>query len=231
VCGIGGCGCYQSDVLGGVVLRWLRVLLGALSVALGGCATIHNPLSLQDIAALRIVAVTVSFKPDVEISWVAAEQEFVDRANADRARDPKPRKVKVHDGIGDPAAEEHRRLVASPEGQSFVQNKVAALIGDRLKRDIVPQLNGGREARLEVMVHGFVVPHAIQRATLGGVPLLLAMTTLKDARTGAELAKLDQATAAPAGQGILGLVVDQGSLEDRVLDVYVSQVRNWLLKR
>jgi hypothetical protein len=210
----------------------IGALLSALGVALGGCATIHNPLSLQDIAALRIVAVTVSFKPDVEISWVAAEQEFVDRANAERARDPKTRhKVKMHDGVGDPAADEQRRLVASPEGKSFVQNKVAALIGDRLKRDIVPQLNGGREARLEVMVHGFVVPHAVQRAVLGGVPLLLAVTVLKDARTGAELAKLDQATAAGAGQGILGVIVDQGSLEDRVLDVYISQVRNWLLKK
>jgi hypothetical protein len=49
-------------------------------------------------------------------------------------------------------------LISSPEGKSFVQNKVAALIGDRLKRDIVPKLNGGREARLEIMVHGFVVP-------------------------------------------------------------------------
>ena len=213
------------------MLCWVRVLVGALSVVLAGCATIHNPLSLQDIAALRIVAVTVGFKADAEISWVAAEQELVDRANAARARDPKPRKVKVHDGIGDPAGEEHRRLIASPEGKSFVRNKVAALIGDRLKREIVPQLNGGREARLEIVVHGFVVPHAVQRATLGGVPLLLAVTTLKDARTGAELAKLDQATAAPAGQGLLGVLVDQGSLEDRVLDVYVTQVRNWLLKR
>jgi hypothetical protein len=213
-----------------VVLCWLRVLLGALTVALVGCATIHNPLSLQDIAALRIVAVTVNFKPDVEISWVAAEQEFVDRANAERARDPKPRKVKIHDGIGDPAAEEHRRLVASPEGKAFVQNKVAALIGNGLRRDIVPQFNGGREARLEVMVHGFAIPHAIQR-TLGGAPLLLAVTTLKDARTGAELAKLDQATATSAGQGFLGALVDQRPLEDRVLEVYVSQVRNWLLKR
>ena len=67
----------------------------------------------------------------------------------------------MHDGIGDPAAEEHRRLVASAEGKSFVQNKVAALI----------------------------IPHAVQRVVLGGVPILAAVTTLKDARTGAELAK------------------------------------------
>ena len=125
----------------------IRALLCALSVAagvsVGGCATIHNPLSLQDFAALRIVAVTVSSKPDVEISCAAAKQEFVDRANAQAARDPKTRhKAKMHDGIGDPAAEEHRRLVASAEGKSFVQNKVAALIGDGLKPDIVPQLNG-----------------------------------------------------------------------------------------
>jgi hypothetical protein len=77
----------------------------------------HKTADISDIAALRIVAVTVGFKPDVEISWVAAEQEFVDRANAERARDPKPRKVKLHDGIGDPAGEEHRRLVSRPEGK------------------------------------------------------------------------------------------------------------------
>src|SRR5262245_17843535 len=99
----------RCKCLGGRVVRcWIWLLLCALGVALGGCATIHNPLSPQDVAALRIVAVNVSFKPDVEISWVAAEQEFVDRASAERGRDSKPRKVKVHDGIGDPAGDEHR---------------------------------------------------------------------------------------------------------------------------
>jgi hypothetical protein len=215
-----------------VVLYWVRALVCALSVALGGCATIHNPLSLQDIAALRIVVVNISFKPNVEISWATAEQEFADRAKAERARDPKTRhKVQMHDGIGDPAGAEYGRLITSPESKSFVQNKVAALIRDRLQRDIVPQLNGHREARLEVMVHGFVIPHAVQRAVLGGVPLLMAVTTLHDARTGAELAKLDQGAGARAGQGIIGALVDQGSLEDRVLDVYISNVRNWLLKK
>jgi hypothetical protein len=214
-----------------VVLSWVRAPFCALCIVVGGCATIHNPLSSQEVAALRIVAVNISFMPSAGISWTTAEAEFVDRAKAERARDPKVRlKARKHDGIGDPDAEEYQRLVASPEGKSFVQNKIAALIGDRLKRDIISQLKGSREVRLEVMVHGFVIPHAIQRATLGGSPLLFAVTTLKDARTGAELAKLDQGAGAPAGQGILGAIIDQGSLEDRVVDAYISNVRNWLLK-
>lgn len=208
----------------------VRTLLCVLVVAVGGCATIDNPLTVQEVNDLRIVAVTVSFKPDGHISWGTAEQEYVDRVRAERARDPKARKVK-HDGIGDPEAEEYRQLIASPEGKAYIQNKVRALINDGLKRDIVSRLNGRREARLEVVVHAFAIPHAIQRVIIGGSPMLFAVTTLKDARTGAELAKLDQGAAAPAGQGILGALVDQGSLEDRVLGVYVNNVRNWLLKQ
>jgi hypothetical protein len=220
---------------GGVVScrTWtlLGALLGALCVALGGCATIHNPLSEREVAALRIVAVTVTFKPNAQVSWVEAEQEFVERAKAQGARDPKARrKAPKHDGIGDPADDEHQRLITSPEGKAFLRNKVTSLITDRLKRDVVSKMNGSREARLELEVYGFVVPHVVQRATIGGTPILLVVTTLKDARTGAELAKLDQGTAAPSGQGLLGVIVDQGSLEERLVDRYVSQVRSWLLK-
>jgi hypothetical protein len=151
---------------------------------------------------------------------------------AERARDPKwRRKAEKHDGIGDPKSEEYQQLIASPEGKAYIQGKVRALIVDRLKRDIVPRLHGTREARLEILVHGFTIPHAIQRVIIGGSPILAAVTTLKDARTGAELAKLDQGAAAPAGQGILGALIDQGSLEDRVVGVYAGNVRNWLLKQ
>jgi hypothetical protein len=120
-----------------VVCR-VRALLCALCVVVGACATIHNPLSPRDVAALRIVAVNIGFMPNAGISWATAEQEFVDRAKGEGARGPKMRKTAAkHDGIGDPAAEEYQRLIASPEGKAFVQNKIAALIGDRLRRDIV----------------------------------------------------------------------------------------------
>ena len=215
-----------------------RVLLLCALSTVGGCATIHNPLTLQDIAALRIVDVRVTFKPDAHISWATAEQEFVDQAKTDRARDPKTRhKQTTHEenayGIVDPAAAEHQRLVASPEGKAFVQKKIAALIDTRLKRDIVPQFNGSRDARLEIVVVGFVIPHAVQRVVLGGVPVLGAITHLKDARTGAELAKLDQGASAYGGGGVSTLVVEAlaAPLEDRLVDAYVANVRNWLTKK
>ena len=75
------------------------------------------------------------------------------------------------------------------------------------------------------MVHGFVIPHAVQRVVLGGVPILAAVTTLKDARPGAELAKLDQGAAAPAGHPRRdrgpGLVGGQGA---RCLFIQRSQL-------
>lgn len=214
------------------------LLLCVSSIVVGSCGTVHNPLSLQDIAALRIVEVRIALKPDAHISWAAAEQDFVDHAKAERARNPKTRhKVttldSVGDGMGDPAAAEHQRLVASPEAKAFVQKRIIALMDERLKRSVVPLLNGTRDARIEITIQSFVIPHAIQRAVLGGAPVLLAVAALKDARTGAELAKLDQMASAYGGGGVIGtLVVESLSapLEERVIDAYVENIRNWLLK-
>jgi hypothetical protein len=213
------------------------LLLCALGLLACACATIHNPLSQQDIAALRIVEVAVTFKPDANISWSAAEQEYVAEATA---RNPKLRlkskafEHSVDTGAGpDTEAGERYKLIASPEGREYVRKKTVGLIDKHLKRDIVPRLQGTRDARLEVTVFAFLVPDAVQRATLGGTPMLLALTTLKDARTGAELAKLDQGASTYAGQGIVGALVDQAvaaPLEERLVDSYVSNVRNWLLK-
>ncbi len=221
----------------GIGDRFCRaLLLWAIALVAGACATIHNPLSQQDIAALRIVDVVITFKPDANVAWNAADQDFVAESNA---RNPKMRfKVKAPDhaietGGPDHEAIERHKLIASPEGREYVRKKTAGLIDKHLKRDIVPQLRGSRDARIEVTVFAFVVPDAVQRATLGGTPMLLALTTLKDARTGEELAKLDQAAAAYAGTGIVGALVDQaiaGPLEERVVDAYVTNVRRWLLK-
>lgn len=216
------------------------LLLGLWGLAAVGCATIHNPLSLQDIAALRIVSTDITFRPDANISWAAAEQDFVDHAHAEAARDPKRRhKIKTHDKIGefggmsDPVADERRQLIASPEGKAFVQRKIGALVEARFQRDLVPQFSGTRDARLEVSVAAFIVPHAVQRAVLGGTPVLLAVTVLKDAKSGVELARLEQGASTYAGQGMVALV-DQAiaaPLEERLVDAYVTNVRHWLQKK
>lgn len=213
------------------------LLLCALAIVAAACATVHNPLTQQDVAALRIVDVAITFQPNAMITWSAAEQEYVADASA---RNPKLRlKAKASDhpletgGVPDPEAAERYKLIASPEGREYVRKKTASLIYAHLKRRVVPEFKGSREARLEVDVLAFAVPDAVQRATLGGTPMLAAVTTLKDARTGMELAKLDQGASTYAGQGIVGALVDQAiaaPLEERIVEAYITNVRYWLLK-
>ncbi len=215
-------------------------LLGLSGLVAAGCATIHNPLSPQDVAALRIVEIRTTFEPGAAISWAAAEQEFVDQAKAESARSAKGRpKTTTYERLSefgaapDPAADEHRRLVASPEGKEYVRKRIVNLIESRLRRDVAPQLAGTRDVHLELNVVGFIVPHVVQRVVLGGTPVLGAITRLKDARTGAELAKLDQGASTYAGQG-LAAIADQAiaaPLEERLVDAYVTNVRQWLWKR
>lgn len=98
----------------------------------------------------------------------------------------------------------------------------------------MPKLaTGTREVKLEVEVHSFLIPTAIQRVVVGGTPMMGAMTYLRDARTGAQLAKLDRMASGMAGNGVLGVLVDQAfsDLDDRVLDRWIEQVESWLLKK
>lgn len=222
-------------------MRFYQALaLGLCSLVAAGCAVNQNSLSVQDIAALRIVDVGITFKPDAGISWTAAEQEFVNAENARIAQNPKLRhKIKgdVRPGEfgvpNDPVAEERRRQIASPEGKEFVRKKIAAFIDARLRKDVAPEFQGTRDVKLEVVVAAFIVPDAVQRAVIGGTPVLGAITTLRDAKTGVELAKLDQGASTYAGNG-LAAIVDQAiaaPLEERLVDAYVDNVRRWLQKK
>jgi hypothetical protein len=130
-------------------------------------------------------------------------------------------------------SEEYASLVNTPEAQAYVRDKLASKLKERLQAEVIPHFQGTRRARLDVHVVGFVIPNAAQRVVLGGNPMLGAITTLKDAQTGAELAKSDRLAAAYAGQGVLGVLADQAfsDLEDRVMDTYVAQVQGWLLQK
>lgn len=83
---------------------------------------------------------------------------------------------------------------------------------------------------VHVTVHGFNIPSAARRVVLGGTPLLGAVTVLRDAQTGAELAKMDRVAAGYAGTGVLGVVADQAfdDIHDRVLNAYSGQVLDWM---
>ena len=120
--------------------------------------------------------------------------------------------------------------MSTPAAQAYVRDKLTAMIKGRLQQAVLPKFKGSRAVRLEIEVHGFHIPSPLQRIALGGTPMLGTITVLRDAKTGKELGKLDRNNAAIAGNGILGVVVDQGfsDLEDRVLDKYMENILAWL---
>ncbi len=209
-----------------VKLRTLGCM--GLALLLTACATAKLTLSPTDLASLRIERVTVEFHEPASIWWGNAEREYLAQVQGQpQAGVAKVRKASLSQ---DEADEEARRIMASPEAQAYLRTKLSGLIRQRMERDVLPKYQGSRPAELVIVVHGFTIPSAIQRAVLGGNPMLLAPATLKDSKTGAELGKLDRAAAGMAGQGILGVVVDQAfsDLEDRVLDTYTQYVLQWL---
>lgn len=216
-----------------------RILLaGAASALVAGCATSTNLLNEQEIAGLRIEKIEVLFKPDAQIWWGKPEKEFVERELARRASQPGQKKrapsvVDVSDSGGNAISAEYNAIAESAEAKAYIRAELTRLVKERLEREVVPEFKGSRPVVLEITVVGFVIPSAAQRLVLGGNPVFTALRVLKDAKTGAELGKLDQATAAGAGQGIVGVAIEQAlpDLEERLLGVFVDQTKRWLLKK
>ena len=113
-----------------------------------------------------------------------------------------------------------------------MRKRVNGLIKETLNKNVLPKYKGTRPVRLEVTIVGFVIPSAVARAVIGGTPMLAAVTTLKDAGNGVELAKLDKVSAAYAGSGLVGVLIDQAGsdLEHRVIAGYTKDVLDWLGK-
>ena len=87
-------------------------------------------------------------------------------------------------------------------------------------------------SKLEVTVHAFSVPSAIQRVLVGGQPVLNASAVLKDATTGEVLVSRPNTMAmAMSGNGWAGVLVDQAlsDLDVRLAESYAEQYRKWLL--
>ncbi len=67
--------------------KWGEHALGLISLAIvlvGGCATVTNSLSSQDMAKIRIDRVEIALKPDANISWPRVWREFAERQAAAR---------------------------------------------------------------------------------------------------------------------------------------------------
>ncbi len=220
-------------------MRVTALLFGFVALLLAACSTSTNLLNEGEIAGLRIERVDVSYKPDAVIWWGKPEREYVEQELARRAAKPgapKKRAPSVTDASDtgqNAVSAEYNQIADSPEAKAYIRDSLVKLVKQRIDKEIVPEFKGSRPVVLEITIVGFLIPSAAQRVVLGGTPTFGALRVLKDARSGAELARLDQMSAAGAGQGILGVAIEQAmpDLEDRLLAVFVTQTKNWLLKR
>jgi len=191
------------------------ILLALAAVALTGCVTAKNTLSLDDIATLRLAGVDVSFAPNVHIWWGDGERAFAASK-------------------GQPATESEN-LAKTPEGQAYLRNTIASKVKASMERKLSAELVGGRPVRVQVNVKSVVIASAIQRVLVGGHHSMIADVTLLDAKTGALLLPYaGQTTQAGAGQGIGGVLVDAALLPDpidRVADNYAATYVYWLLRK
>lgn len=186
-------------------------------------------LSAQETANIRIEAIEVRYAKQVQIFWPSAEQAYLNTVPEDVKK-----KIKV-ERVNRPLdnnADDGKRavLLACPEGRAFIRKQLSNTVNQHLQDKVVYHFKDSRGAILELEVIIFAIPSAAQRLMIGGNPTFGAITYLKDAQTGEVLGKLDRGSAAAAGQGIAGVLVEQalGPLETRVLDVYSSQVLLWL---
>ncbi len=215
----------------------MRRMIALLPLFLfGGCASeIPSPLGADAIKSMRLTDVAVTVAPDAEISWGNAEHEYV---TAHKASNPKPSKQPVvetgsiHDPVGADTSEANA-IAATPEGKAFVRAKAASRVKDALDTGLKPALQSGtRPVKLEITVHAFSVPSAVQRVLVGGHPLLKASAVLKDATTGEVLVSRPNSVAvAMSGNGWAGVLVDQAlsDLDVRLAESYAEQYRRWLL--
>lgn len=206
--------------------RWLMMAGAAL---LAGCATASTMLSPTEMKTLKLESIEVKYAAPDSIWWGAAEREYLAKTNPAAAKAAAaPPSAEL--GTSKNATPEPK-IADTPEAKAYIETKLSTMIRERVTRAVGADLNGSRPVKLVVNVHSFVIPSPAQRLLLGGTPMLAAVTTLQDARTGAELGKMDRIAAGMAGSGAIGVLIDQAfsDLEDRVLDTYASQVRAWLV--
>jgi len=187
-------------------------------LALAGCKTVENSLSQNDVAAMKLAAVSVSFAPEAHVQW-----EDGIRAYATAKASPD---------------DEIATGTNTPEGKASTQTMLAPKIKAGLEQKVGPQLHGSRPVRLEVVVKSFVQAGAVQRVLVGGGRGMVADANLVDARTGAVIVSYPDLTAVVyAGQGIVGTAVqaaiDASSVQspaEKLVGTYGDMYCRWLLR-
>ena len=197
--------------------RTARVAALAVTLALADCKTIENSLSQNDVAAMKLAAVTVRFVPEASIQWEDGIRAYA-----------------VANTIPD---DQIATATNTPEGKAYVQNMLASRIKPVLEQEVASQLHGSRPVRLEVVIKSFVLASAVRRVLIGGGRGMVADANLVDARTGALIVAYPDLTAAMyAGQGVVGAAVqaaiDASSAQtpaEKLASAYAEIYCKWLL--
>lgn len=191
------------------------MIFGAIAVALAGCQTATNTLSVDDVATMKFAGVDVRFAPNAVIWWGDGERAYAASK-------------------GQPATESDN-LAKTPEGQAYLRNTIGTKVKAAMERHLAPGLTGARPVRVTVTVKSVQIASAIQRILIGGHHNMIADVTLSDARTGAMLLPYEaQSTQSLAGQGIGGTLVDAALMDapiDRVVNNYAESYSGWLIRR
>jgi hypothetical protein len=204
----------------GTMLGLARLAALGMACALAGCVTTaENSLSQNDIAAMKLTGVTVSFAPDAGVQWEDGIRAY---ATAKAIPD-----------------DEIATATNTPEGKAYVQAMLAPVIRTGVTKSLTGQLIGSRPVRLDVVVKSFAVASAVQRILIGGGRGMVADANLVDARTGAVIIAYPGMLAATyAGQGIVGTAVQaaidsasEQSVAEKLASRYGEIYRNWLLRQ
>jgi Family of unknown function (DUF6778) len=203
----------------GTLLGLARLAVLGIALALAGCKTIENSLTANDVAAMKLTGVPVSFAPDARVQW------------EDGIRAYATSKVIPDDQIA--------TATDTPDGKAYTQNMLAPHIKASIEQAMAGQLAGSRPVRLDIVVKNFALPSAVQRIMIGGAREMTADAILVDAKTGAVIiAYPDLRAYLVAGQGVLGTAVQAAvdnaasrAVVDQVADRYGQSYRDWLLRR
>ncbi|GGC72167.1 hypothetical protein GCM10010994_33240 [Chelatococcus reniformis] len=186
----------------------------ALAAAVAACVTVTNPATREQVLTYRLTRVDVVYAGDAKIWWGDGEREFA-----------------ATKGV---AAHNAESVANTPEGQAYLRGAISHKLEAAFERALAPYLVGERPVRLQVVVKGVRISSVIQRIVIGGNHAIAADINLVDAKTGEVLiAFAGQGASVPAGQGIVGTMVDHALMAapiDRVIDNMAITYKNWLLK-
>jgi hypothetical protein len=203
----------------GTILGMARLAVLAGALALMGCVTTENSLAKNDIAAMKLTGVTVSFAPDANVQWEDGIRAY---ATAKSIPD-----------------DEIATRTNTPEGKAYVQNLLASKIKSGVERVMTGQLNGTRPVRLDIVVKSFTIASAVQRILIGGGYGMAADANLVEAKTGTVIIAHPNLTGVLlAGQGVLGTAVQAAidnsykqGVPERIIENYAGGFRDWLLPK